>query len=181
LLATSCDKTLATTVAFTSIRVVCQNTLFFAKEDIVKNKRPQVKVPHSVRFNPNRLKEELGLMDEAWATFSAKVQKLAERQIEESMASTFFKNILLRKGEKSLSSRADREYASIMALYESAPGQDLDTAKGTVWGALNAVTYYVDHVRSTGAGARLDSAWFGAGSALKDRAWTAACDLLAPF
>jgi phage/plasmid-like protein (TIGR03299 family) len=29
LLATSCDKTLATTAAFTSIRVVCQNTLFF--------------------------------------------------------------------------------------------------------------------------------------------------------
>jgi len=30
LLATSCDKTLATTAAFTSIQVVCQNTLFFA-------------------------------------------------------------------------------------------------------------------------------------------------------
>lgn len=29
LLATSCDKTLATTIAFTSIRVVCKNTLFF--------------------------------------------------------------------------------------------------------------------------------------------------------
>jgi hypothetical protein len=33
LLATSCDKTLATTVAFTSIRVVCQNTLSFAAND----------------------------------------------------------------------------------------------------------------------------------------------------
>jgi hypothetical protein len=33
LLATSCDKTLATTAAFTSIRVVCQNTLSFAAND----------------------------------------------------------------------------------------------------------------------------------------------------
>jgi Domain of unknown function (DUF932) len=65
-----------------------------------------------------------------------------------------------------------------MALYESAPGQNLDTAKGTLWGALNAVTYYVDHVRSRRAGGRLDSAWFGAGSALKEKAWTAACNLL---
>ena len=44
LLATSCNKTLATTAAFTSIRVVCQNTLFFAVDDIKTRKRPQVKV-----------------------------------------------------------------------------------------------------------------------------------------
>ena len=36
LLATSCDKTLATTIAFTSIRVVCQNTLSFAQDEIAK-------------------------------------------------------------------------------------------------------------------------------------------------
>jgi len=65
-----------------------------------------------------------------------------------------------------------------MSLYESAPGQNLDTAKGTLWGVVNPVSYYVDHVRSVGGGDRLDSAWFGAGGALKDKAWAAACDLL---
>jgi hypothetical protein len=73
---------------------------------------------------------------------------------------------------------ARREHASIMSLYESAPGQNLDTAKGTLWGVVNVVSYYVDHVRSVGGGDRLDSAWFGAGGALKDKAWVAACDLL---
>jgi Domain of unknown function (DUF932) len=73
---------------------------------------------------------------------------------------------------------ARREHASIMSLYESAPGQNLGTAKGTLWGVVNAVSYYVDHVRSAGGGDRLDSAWFGPGGALKDKAWTAACDLL---
>lgn len=34
LLATSCDKTLATTVTFTSVRVVCQNTLSFSVRDM---------------------------------------------------------------------------------------------------------------------------------------------------
>lgn len=43
LLATSCDKTLATTVAFTSIRVVCQNTLSFAANDVRSNKRLHLK------------------------------------------------------------------------------------------------------------------------------------------
>jgi phage/plasmid-like protein (TIGR03299 family) len=51
LLATSCDKTLATTAAFTSVRVVCQNTLFFAIEDIKQKRRRQVKVPHNLRFD----------------------------------------------------------------------------------------------------------------------------------
>jgi phage/plasmid-like protein (TIGR03299 family) len=69
LLATSCDKTLATTAAFTSIRVVCQNTLFFATEEVRKKGRPQVKVPHNFRFNADRVKAELGLMDPAWKAF----------------------------------------------------------------------------------------------------------------
>ena len=103
---------------------------------------------------------------------------MAERRIEEKAAASFFEKLLLRKEEKTLSAKALREHASIMSLYASAPGQNLDTAKGTLWAAVNAVTYYVDHVRSGGAGERLDSVWFGPGSALKDKAWTAACDLL---
>jgi phage/plasmid-like protein (TIGR03299 family) len=178
LLATSCDKTLATTVALTSIRVVCQNTLSFAQQDIAKNRRPQLKVPHTVRFDPQEIKTTLGLIDKAWATFIDQVRKLAERKIEESAASSFFEKLLLQKNNKSLSPKAQRELVSIMSLYESAPGQDLDTAKGTLWGAVNAVSYYVDHVRSVGTGERLDSAWFGPGGALKDKAWAAACELL---
>jgi phage/plasmid-like protein (TIGR03299 family) len=178
LLATSCDKTLATTIALTSIRVVCQNTLFFAIDDITKNKRPQLKVPHSVRFEPDQIKMDLGLIDKAWIAFGAKVDKLAKRHIDKKVASLFFENLLLHKDDKMLSARAQREHASIMSLYDSAPGQDLDTARDTLWGAVNAVTYYVDHARSGGTADRLDSAWFGAGSILKHNAWAAACDLL---
>ena len=150
----------------------------FAQDEIAKNKRPQLKVPHSVRFDPDQIKTTLGLIDKAWSTFSDKVRRLAERSIEESVASSFFEKLLLQKDDKSLSARARREHASIMSLYGSAPGQDLDTAKGTFWGAVNAVSYYVDHVRSVRVGDRLDNAWFGAGGALKDRAWAAACELL---
>jgi hypothetical protein len=50
------------------------------------------------------------------------------------------------------------------------------TERGTVWTALNAVTRYVDHDRSTRNGdnqesARFDSAQFGSGAALKAQAW----------
>ena len=36
---------------------------------------------------------------------------------------------------------------------------------------MNAVTHHADHVRSGAAGDRLDSTWFGAGYALKEKAW----------
>jgi uncharacterized protein DUF932 len=53
-------------------------------------------------------------------------------------------------------------------------------AKGTLWGAYNAVTEYVDHYR----GARVDetqrlkSMWFGAGERIKKHAFRIAADML---
>ena len=174
LLATSCDKTLATTAAFTSIRVVCQNTLFFAMDDIKTGRRPQVKVPHNVRFDAGQVKHELGVMDKAWSGFIETVRRMAGYQMTPDAASSFFEDMLLPKHGTALSKKAQREHKTIIALFGSAPGQELSSAKGTLWGAVNAVTYYADHVRSGTVGDRLDSAWFGAGHALKEKAWAKA-------
>jgi len=73
LLATSCDKTLATTAAFTSIRVVCKNTLFFATEEVRKKGRTQVKVPHNLSFDAAGVKAQLGRLDPAWKAFLEKI------------------------------------------------------------------------------------------------------------
>jgi phage/plasmid-like protein (TIGR03299 family) len=177
LLATSCDKTLATTAAFTSIRVVCHNTLFFATEEIRKKGRPQVKVPHNSRFNADEVKAELGLMDPAWKAFLEKVRGMAAHPMKAEAASSFFRSLLAQK-DKPLTRKAEREHQTITALFRSAPGQDLATANETLWGAVNAVTYYADHVRSGATGDRLDSAWFGSGFTLKEEAWTKATALL---
>jgi hypothetical protein len=44
--------------------------------------------------------------------------------------------------------KAQHERETIIALFGSAPGQDLSSAKGTLWRAVNAVTYFAAHVRS---------------------------------
>jgi phage/plasmid-like protein (TIGR03299 family) len=177
LLATSCDKTLATTVAFTSIRVVCKNTLFIATDEIRRERRPQVKVPHNRYFDAPQVKAELGLLDRAWKDFLGKVSKMAAYPMKTEKAASFFASLLVQKKDKPLSRAAERERHTISALFESAPGQGLVTAKGTLWGAVNAVTYYADHVRA-GAEERLDAAWFGAGCTLKEKAWTEASALV---
>jgi len=178
LLASSCDKSLATTAAFTSIRVVCQNTLSFALEDIQNAKRPQVKIPHHRRFVPESVKKELGLFDMAWSDFLGKVRRMANYRMPSEDASQFFKALLLQKDKTALSVKAAREHQTITSLFKSAPGQELATAQNTLWGAVNAMTYYVDHVRSDTPAERLDDSWFGAGCALKDKAWAVASMLI---
>ena len=178
LLATSCDKTLATTAAFTSIRVVCQNTLFFAMDDVKTQRRTQVKVRHNLRFDGVKVKEELGLLDKAWSGFIAKIRRMADYPMTPDGASSFFKELLQQKNDKALSNKAQREHEAIVALFRSAPGQDLSSGKETLWGAVNAITYYADHVRSGADGDRLDSAWFGAGYVMREKAWINASILI---
>lgn len=173
LLATSCDKTLATTAAFTAIRVVCKNTLFFAQEDIEEQRRTQIKIPHNYRFKEKEVKEQLGIMEKSWAVFMDKVQRMVSYRMPLDAVTSFLEGLLTPKNGK-MSNKLLREKETILALLSSAPGQDLESAKDTLWGTLNAITYYVDHVRSGTAADRLDSAWFGSGNTLKEKAWAAA-------
>ena len=66
----------------------------------------------------------------------------------------------------------------MLRLFEQGIGHDMPEIRHTTWTALNAVTEYVDHYRSTRgksatdrASNRLESAWFGSGARLKERAW----------
>ena len=177
LLATSCDKSLATTVSFTSIRVVCQNTLGFAFEDMTSNRRRHVKVEHSKKFDHESVKESLGLIDQAWSKFLARVNPMASLPLTDSLAQRYFESLFVPNDAlnvKPFSVAKSREVHQMMSLFKSALGQDIATAKGTLWGAVNAVTYFTDHVRSAKSTERIDSAWFGSGAALKVLAWNKA-------
>ena len=59
-------------------------------------------------------------------------------------------------------------------------GSLLSSSRNTAWGLVNAVTEYVDHRRrARSQDYRLDSAWFGQGAQLKDKALQQAMLLLA--
>ena len=49
-------------------------------------------------------------------------------------------------------------------------GAELSSAKGTAYGLLCSITEFIDHERrAMSTDHRLDSAWFGAGAAIKQR------------
>jgi len=65
LLATACDGSLATTAQFTSVRVVCNNTLAMA----VGDSAGAVKVRHSTQFDASDVKRQLGVGISTWDEF----------------------------------------------------------------------------------------------------------------
>lgn len=167
LLATSCDGTLCTTAQFTSVRVICNNTLQIAVGDNLG----AVKVPHSTVFDPLAVKDALGLGLSDWDVFMRNIKALSQRPISPEEARQYFADVLDEPMpvEDATPSKAMQQ---LHALYSGAGmGSMLTGTRGTAWGLVNAVTEYVDHHRrARSSDYRLDSAWFGQGATLKQRA-----------
>ncbi|MCG9066930.1 DUF932 domain-containing protein [Laribacter hongkongensis] len=176
LLATSCDGTLCTTAQFTSLRVVCNNTLQMA----VADKTGAVKVPHSTVFDPVAVKEALGLGLSGWDAFIGNIKALSQRPVSPEEARQYFAEVLDEQVVEDKDSVASRAMQQLQALYSGAGmGSLLPGSRGTAWGLLNAVTEFVDHKRrARSQDYRLDSAWFGQGAQLKTQALDHALALL---
>lgn len=176
LLATSCDGTLCTTAQFTSVRVVCNNTLQVA----VNNKAGAVKVPHSTVFDPKQVKEALGLGLSSWDGFMRNLKELSQRPISPEEAHRFFAEVLDDPCAEHPDLSPSKPMQQLLSLYDGAGmGADLASSKNTAWGLVNAMTEFVDHHRrARNQDYRLDSAWFGNGAQLKQKTYGQAIALL---
>lgn len=181
LLATACDGTLATTAQFTSIRVVCNNTLAVALGD----NRGCVKVPHSTKFDPQAVKQQLGISVSSWDAFMYRMKALSDRKVKTKEAENFFLQVFSEQGRDTgkpvLAKTNERSMAKALELFDGrGRGAELASAKGTAFGLLNAVTEFVDHERrARSVDNRLDSAWFGQGAAIKQHALDLALSMAA--
>lgn len=168
LLATACDGTLATTAQFTSVRVVCNNTLAVA----LSNGSGAVKVPHNTTFDPQSVKNQLGISVSSWDGFMYRMKTLSERKVKSHESLNYFLRVFTDPSMTASGLSNERAMKKVLALYEgNGKGADLASSKGTAFGLLNAVTEYVDHERrARSTDHRLESAWFGAGATLKQKA-----------
>ncbi|PSJ44976.1 DUF932 domain-containing protein [Zobellella taiwanensis] len=176
LLATSCDGTLCTTAQFTSVRVVCNNTLQVA----VNQKAGAIKVPHSTVFDPKQVKEALGLGLSSWDTFMRDLKAMSQRPVSPEEAHRFFAEVLDDPCATDSDLLPSKPMQQLLSLYDGAGmGADLASSKNTAWGLVNAMTEFVDHHRrARSQDNRLDSAWFGLGAQLKQKAYGQAMALL---
>ncbi|MCW0090589.1 DUF932 domain-containing protein [Burkholderia pseudomallei] len=180
LLATACDGSLATTAQFTSVRVVCNNTLAIALGDSTG----AVKVPHRSQFDAQAVKRQLGIAISSWDGFMARMKALSECKVNDSAAETFFRRVLTYPTTSASSPVAATNDSAIKTVHQlfagRGKGSDMASAAGTAWGLLNSLTEFVDHQRRARSDDhRRDAAWFGTGAALKQKAFDEAMRLVA--
>lgn len=170
-------------------RVVCNNTLRSA----TKNGQSMLRVNHMNAFNPEEINDSLGLFDlNDWAQAAEQMTKIkmSETQVYDYLARVFdiYEEVeseevdLVAAQEERIAIAADNR--AVQTCYElfngAGQGAELVTARGTLWGAVNSVTEYVDHKRNTRTwDARFDSAQFGRWAGVKDNAWDEAVKLAA--
>ncbi|HDR9202721.1 TPA: DUF932 domain-containing protein [Burkholderia vietnamiensis] len=179
LLATACDGTLATTAQFTSVRVVCNNTLSIALGD----SSSAIKVPHRSQFDAAAVKRQLGIAISSWDGFMVRIKALSECKVNDTAAEAFLRRVLTYPAPSANTPVPATNDSAIKAVQELFAGRgrgaDMASAAGTAWGLLNSVTEFVDHQRRARShDNRIDSAWFGAGATLKQKAWDEALRLV---
>lgn len=173
LLTTSCDGSSATVGQFTTIRVVCNNTLTMSLAQ-----KGQHKITHRSVFNPETMRSKLGIAHEMFGDFARNASRLADKMVSKARAERMFAELIAEKKPDDLTLPEMEKVSSslafnkLLALFDGdGKGSRLDGVRHTAWGWLNAVTEYADHhARTTSAENRMNSAWFGAGADMKDRA-----------
>lgn len=201
LLATACDGTLATTAQFTSIRVVCNNTLAIALRG-QSSSAGVVKVPHSTKFDAEKVKQQLGISVRAWDEHMYEMKQLTQRKVSQQEAKAYFdavfnnstmsisdpeeniiqfyRNVAQQVQEKKPEPNGRAMNKALEMFNGQGRGAELSSAKDTAYGLLCSITEFVDHERrAMSTDHRLDSAWFGAGASVKQRGLEQALALIA--
>lgn len=154
-LITSLDGTLATNASLVATRVVCNNTARIALNEDGR----RVRVTHAKEFDPNMIKNQLGIIDASWAKFKDRVTRLANTKVEADKAAEFFLKLVGNPDaiEQNLSVR--RKVDDLMNRYMNGIGAEMST--GTAWGLYNAVTERASYQGRAQLDNKLQSALFG--------------------
>lgn len=191
------DGSLALTVGTTTIAVVCRNTLSAA---LRSGNLLKVRHTAGISTSVKQLGEALAKNAAAFAKQVELYNNLSRKSLTRKQVREFIESVtqsapsrrvwtpdestslvdqLLPSATPTITSAAAAEdldnrrrlVDEVLEMFETAPGQELESRRGTAWGALNAVSYYVTHKRGRGDdGDRFLSSQTGTGAAMLSRA-----------
>jgi phage/plasmid-like protein (TIGR03299 family) len=158
-------------VRFTPIRVVCNNTLTLSLGQQVAN---SCKLNHRSEFNPEKVKEALGIAHEKFAKYKEMAEFLSTKKFTVESLINYYNEVFPRtyQGKKEVTVQDFKDLTTngqaAYSFLETQPGAQF--GEGTWWQALNSVTYLTDHKMGRSADTRLASAWFGSNQSRKEKA-----------
>lgn len=191
LLTNSHDGTSAVTAKLVTTRVVCNNTLTVA----LREKGASVSIRHS-RLMHDRLElahEVMGIANGRLESLTEEFNAFAKHQMTDEQVRAFFNRTFGVKAGRGDHQFAEQEtdvkdekraIPQLLELYESGMGAEM--TRGTLWGAINAVTEWTSHHRTykqheggnSKADNKLNSLWFGQSASLTDKAMAEARKLI---
>src|SRR5215471_13536914 len=202
LLAMGHDGGMAVHVLPTTTRVVCQNTLNIALG--AASSKLVIRHTQSLKGKIALARQHLGVVHQKVDEFEHQAQVLHAVSMKETQVAGYVEQFFPTKvkpdftdgkalletivANKQQSSDVMRDllaahYAETERIAKRNAGileqvlanHEGDPARGTAWGAFNAVSEYADHQKKyQSADSRLSSVWFGAGNDLKQEAYSAA-------
>lgn len=172
LMTTTFDGTGATINQATMVRVVCNNTLTAAMYD----KKAVVRTRHNTRFDPVRVGNELAQIAQGFAQYKEMGDAMAGVAMTAKQVSDFFKaclDIPFDAKEDDISTRKMNQFRALGRAHRETQAER-NSSSIDAWTALNAITRWVDHDRTSengdGGEKKLISAQFGSGAAVKEKA-----------
>jgi phage/plasmid-like protein (TIGR03299 family) len=167
LLCTSYDCSMSTLAQFTSVRVVCNNTL----QQAVGETNGQVKIPHFRDFDAEAVKNQLGIGLEQWSAFTRMLETLAKVKVDAQVATTVIEKVMDVANDPEKKDPNRKHASNVIDLFTRQAYVGADLAGDSAWGLLNCVTEYYDwRKRARTQATRLDGAWFGEGARIKQTA-----------
>jgi phage/plasmid-like protein (TIGR03299 family) len=160
-LTNSFDGKTSLQVGFTPVRVVCNNTLNAA----LTGNPNKVKIYHTgrVEHDLEEAKKVLGLVNRMPALYEQcfnrmAVIKITDKQVKKLIAMAMaptkeLYNQLVDTDDfeqAEISTRFENVTADVFDYYQGAPEQQLESTKGTLYGAYNAITGYYQNIKEFG-------------------------------
>ena len=161
-------------VRFTPIRVVCNNTLSMS---LAGKDQTAVKINHRNEFNPDMVKEQLGIASSKFAQYKEVAQFLASKKFSVDSMIEFYADVFPHASRTKPTDvhQLSKPAKGCYEVLDTQPGAE--HAEGSFWQLVNSVTYYTDHQAGRNTDNRLNSAWFGANANRKNKAMDKAIEL----
>lgn len=151
-------------------RLSCMNMLSYAMSTV--NSRFRMLHFHEFDQKLKILAEEtIGVSKKLMQAFEHKALILANAKVEHAEVQQYILDLFYPgKDVSEVKEKESKKFTFILDAFYNSPGNELRSAKGTWWGALNAVTYFIDHYMGLTQDKRLKDAWFGTTGRLKQKA-----------
>jgi phage/plasmid-like protein (TIGR03299 family) len=172
----ACDLTTANKAYLTSFRMGCSNQLpAIARIAELGARQTIFKVRHNAMLTPQAVRRDLDTMHKQWNEFGVTCKKLATVKVSEQQVLTYVNSVFHPVGAEPVKLREledmnpQNTLVKVMQIYREGVGQQ--SIAGTAWGAVNAVTRYLDHETSARSSeARIRKSWIQGGTLIKQRA-----------